>query len=183
MYLLIILARHGKVARGAIAVGRAAYKAVVVPTTLTLRASTLALLARFRKAGGLVVFAGDLPDLVDARPSDAAKDLAATCAKASGDDLEALLSNTVRRVSVADAATGREFAPALSLLREDADFCYLFICNTGEDFHKDSPNVYSFRNRIRNRTKGCDDIVVTLATPCGGTPLELDPETGAESVS
>ena len=178
-----ILARHGKVARGALAVGRAAYKAVVVPTTLTLRASTLDLLGRFRKAGGLVVFAGDLPDLVDARPSDAAKALAASCDKASGEALEALLSNTARRVSVADAATGREFAPALSLLREDADFCYLFICNTGEDFHKDSPTVYSFRNRLRTRTKACDDAVVTLATTCGGTPLELDPETGAIRVA
>ncbi len=174
-----ILARHGKVARGGLNVGRATYKAVVVPTALTLRASTIDLLKRFRKAGGLVVFAGDLPEMVDARPSDVAKTFAASCASAAGDDLEKMLSNAVRRVSIADAATGREFGPALSLLREDADFSYLFICNTGESYLKDGKSIHAFRNGVRFRKEACDDAVVSLAAPCGGAPLELDPETGA----
>ncbi|MBQ6246472.1 MAG: hypothetical protein IJK04_06380, partial [Kiritimatiellae bacterium] len=173
-----ILARHGKVSRGAFAVGRASYKAVVVPSTLTLRATTLDLLARFRKAGGLVLFAGDLPDLVDARPSDAAKSLAATCERLSGDALVDRLSNAVRRVSIADAATGAEFAPALGLLREDADFSYLFICNTGDDYTKGT-NGFHFHRAARERRETCDDAVVTFAGPCAGLPLELDPETGA----
>ena len=173
-----ILARHGKVSRGALAVGRASYKAVVVPSALTLRASTLALLARFRKAGGLVLFAGDLPDLVDARPSDAAKSLAATCERLSGAALVDRLSNAVRRVSIADAATGAEFAPALVLLREDADFSYLFICNTGDDYTKGT-NGFHFHRAVRERRVACDDAVVTFAGPCAGAPLELDPETGA----
>ena len=174
-----IMARHGKVAKGALLVGRAAYKAVVVPSALTLRASTLDLLGRFRKAGGLVVFAGDLPGLVDARPSDAAKTFAASCVQASGDKLEELLSNAVRRVSVADTATGREFGPALYLLREDADFSYLFICNTGETFFKAGEDFPAFHNPVRFRQEACDDAVVSLAAPCAGQPLELDPETGA----
>ena len=173
-----ILARHGKVAGSGLAVGRAAYKAVVVPSALTLRASTLALLQRFRKAGGLVLFAGDLPDLVDARPSDAAKTLATACERLSGDALVARLSNAVRRVSIANAATGAEFAPALSLLREDADFSYLFICNTGDDYTKDT-NGFHFHRAVRERRESCDDAVVTFAGPCAGTPFELDPETGA----
>ncbi len=173
-----ILSRHGKVAGGKLVVGRAAYKAVVVPSLLTLRASTLALLQRFRKAGGLVIFAGDLPELVDARPSDAAKTLAAACERLSGDALIARLSNAVRRVSIADAATGAEFAPALSLLREDADNSYLFICNTGDDYTKDTDG-FNFHYHVRDRKEACADAVVAFAGPCAGEPLELNPETGA----
>ncbi len=173
-----IMARHGKVSKGALRVGRATYKAVVVPSALTLRASTLSLLARFRKVGGLVIFAGDLPGMVDARPSGAAKDFAASCITVPGDKMEEILSNAVRRVSVADAAKGGEFGPALCLLREDDDFSYIFICNTGETFFKEGDDVASFRKQVRFRTESCDDAVVTLAAPCAGKPLELDAETG-----
>lgn len=201
-----ILARHGKVSGGRIVVGKAAYKAVVLPSMLTLRSSTLALLKRFAKAGGLVVFAGRIPALVDAVPSESAAAFAATCAGAEALERGAALDRLCRRVSVADAATGDEFGPALYLLREDADNRYLFVCNTGETFcaadrpaadpataaqpqasatrrfrwsvHPKSSALPLFGGLCRDRKAACDDAVVSVAGPAAAV-YALDPETGA----
>jgi len=134
-----LLARHGSVRRQAgaarLKVGQALYKAVIVPPLRTMRASTVALLERFRAAGGTVVFAGPAPAYVDARPSSAAQTFAAACpqAPAKGPQLAHSVEAVSRRVSILDPQ-GRQIIPALHLLREDRDALYLFVCNMGEDF-------------------------------------------------
>ena len=50
-------------------VGKQRYKTVLVGNMLTVRPSTLDLLDEFMAAGGSVIFAGDLPEYVDARRS------------------------------------------------------------------------------------------------------------------
>ena len=50
-------------------VGAMRYRVVVVPESLTLQSSTVALLERFAGAGGRLVFFGRPPDRVDGRPS------------------------------------------------------------------------------------------------------------------
>ena len=177
-----ILARHGRVRKdGTLAIAKATYRAAVVPATLTLRATTLALLRRFAKAGGLVVFAADAPGLVDALPSKAAAAFASGCPRAEGDALADLLAARCRRVSVADAATGAEFAPALYLLREDAERSYLFICNTGEDFAAAGKVAAQgkglFGAPVRDRKAACPDAVVAFRGAAADV-VELDPATG-----
>lgn len=184
-----ILARHGKVAAGgkdcaaALKVGKATYKAVVVPSMLTIRSTTLTLLKRFAAKGGLVVFAGDIPGLVDARPSESAAEFAAAMPQPTGSALELLLGAKCRRVSIADAATAAEFGAALYLLREDADYSYLFICNTGEKFYGGETayghgGIDAFANLCRDRREACA-AAVTVACAAAGGVFELDPETGA----
>ena len=63
-----ILARHGKVAGNKLVVGRMTYRAVVLPSLITLRHSTVELLRCFADAGGTVLSAGDLPDRMDGVP-------------------------------------------------------------------------------------------------------------------
>lgn len=60
-------------------VGKAEYRVVVMPRLATLRGATLALLEKFRAAGGTVIFADGVPRHVDALPSQAAEDFAAKC--------------------------------------------------------------------------------------------------------
>lgn len=50
-------------------VGAAVYRRVLVPPTWTIRRSTLELLADFAAKGGRVIFAGGLPQYIDAQPS------------------------------------------------------------------------------------------------------------------
>ncbi len=174
-----LLTRHARVTRRGntveLRVGRAAYRAVVVPSQLTLRRSTLRLLRDFRARGGLVVFAGRIAHCLDAVPSDAVERFAAEGPRVSADgpDLAAAVAPAVRRVSIADP-DGTEIAPALYLLREDAERQYLFVCNTGECFSADA-----WQSPARNRRLAFPDVRIRAFEGCAGAPMELDPTTGA----
>jgi len=174
-----LMARHGSVRRTqggpVLKIGKADYRVAVVPPMLTVRRSTLRLLARFRDAGGEVVFAGRPPACVEAEPCPDARRLAARCTKAParGARLAEAVEPAGRRVSVADAR-GRQITPALYCLREDRDAWYLFVCNTGHDH----VGRKSGDPMVRERTKSFDDVRITVASGTRAAPLELDCETG-----
>lgn len=175
-----ILGRRGRVARGSgdgprLVVGKAEYRAAVVPPLLTIRRSTLAVLRQFRDAGGRVVFAGDAPPAyVDARPSSDASVFAAGCSRAAaeGEELVRSVEDLCRRVSIA-GPDGAEIAPALHLLREDSEAFYLFVCNTGHDFRGADGDP-----RVCDRSLAFPSVTVRGFPGCRGVPVELDPETG-----
>lgn len=60
-----IFAEIGRIENGRCVVGEMAYRLVVVPPMLTIRASTIALLEQFAAQGGPVLMAQDEPSLVD----------------------------------------------------------------------------------------------------------------------
>ena len=178
-----ILARHASVrtvkGQPTLIVGKARYRAVVVPPLKTIRSSTLALLRKFRKAGGSVVFAGAVAEHVEALPSAQAADFARCCRKApaSGAGLVRVVEAACRRVSIADAK-GREIGPALYLLREDRDACYLFVCNTGHSpaqMRKSGPMADV---AVKERKAEFADVRIVGFAECDGRPVELDAETG-----
>ncbi len=180
-----ILARHARVAGGGngdgapvFRVGKARYKAVVVPSLITMRASTLKLLERFRAAGGTVVFVGSPATHMDAQPSAAPAALARRCRRVPlrADRLAAVLDPVARRVSI--CGNDGEIAPALYLLREDADAQYLFICNSGHTPQQLGPDMID-PTMVRDRRAAFPDVRVRVRTAAAGAPLELDPETGA----
>jgi hypothetical protein len=63
-----LLAAHGGVEHGRLRLGHMTYGAVILPSLLTLRASTVRLLADFMRGGGRLLAAGRRPDRVDGRP-------------------------------------------------------------------------------------------------------------------
>ena len=173
-----ILARHGMVTktsgRTELAVAKARYKAVVVPPLITMRRTTLAILERFKAAGGTVIFAGQPAQYVDASPLKLVQDFAANCVRvpAKGNDLVRAVELTCRRVSITNLA-GRQIAPALHLLREDKDAFYLFVCNTGHDFRRTRGDI-----GLRDRKEAFGEVQISGFGQCNGRPLELDPQTG-----
>ncbi|HDP35111.1 MAG TPA: hypothetical protein ENN29_08395, partial [Candidatus Hydrogenedentes bacterium] len=130
-----IMARHGDIAtddQGVyLSVGACKYKTVLMPPMDTLRQTTLDLLIRFRKQGGLILFAGDYADHVDGMPSDAAGILAMQCPRISFERKELCdaLESFARRVSIKDDS-GQEISAALYQQRRDGDAHILFVCNT-----------------------------------------------------
>ncbi|MCJ7544739.1 MAG: hypothetical protein MUP47_09300 [Phycisphaerae bacterium] len=172
-----ILARHGRIRRrgpqAVLTVGKADYTTVLVPPLRTIRSTTLALLRRFRRAGGTVVLVRPAPQYVDALPSRQAADLAAGGACAAGLAAAAAVEPTARRVSITDAK-GRQIVPTLYCLREDDDALYLFVCNTGHNlFGRDVKDL-----AVRERRLAFDRVHITVAGSGGGAPLELDADTG-----
>ncbi|MFW6303000.1 MAG: glycosyl hydrolase [Candidatus Sumerlaeota bacterium] len=175
-----IMARHGKVTRGkepSLKVGKAAYKAVVVPSMITLRSTTLALLEQFAKAGGTVVFTDKAPRFIDAQESESAIEFAENCPKANmnPESLAENLDPVARRVSIQDGE-GDEILPTLHLLREDNYGYYLFVCNTGEEFHK-LKNVFKDKF-VDDRTLEFPQVKIIGFADCNGKPLEMDMESG-----
>ncbi|MBQ6165615.1 MAG: hypothetical protein IJK23_14180 [Clostridia bacterium] len=63
---------------GGLHVGKMTYSAVLVPDCITMRKTTLDILKEFAAAGGKVIFAGNIPEYLDAAPSDEVKRFAAS---------------------------------------------------------------------------------------------------------
>ena len=164
-------------------VGKASYRAIVLPSIRTLRPTTIDLLARFREKGGLVVFHGELPDLVNGARDERARDFAKTCPRIPNTDkLIDALSPATRRVSIRDAKTRKEFRSALYLLREDDDNLYLFLCNTGEPIDRLIPGKEAamprFSHPLWERSASAEAIDLTIVTGTVSSAFELEPETG-----
>jgi len=149
----------GRGERARLRVGKAVYRAVIVPRALTLRGTTLKVLERFVAAGGAVLFVEEPTAYVDCEPSDRARRLAdrGRLVPLRKEPLAAALNEIVpQSVSITDAA-GREIAPALYMLRRDGKRHYLFICNT-------------------DRQHGFDSVAVSVAVD--GQAQEWDPTDG-----
>lgn len=112
-----------------LSVGEMAYDVVLVPDCQTLRATTVDRLESFVAAGGRLVFAGRIPELVDAKPSGRVKELAqrAECISFSkGAILSAL--DGVRFVDIRDDK-GMHTTNLLHQVRAEGDTRYVFLCH------------------------------------------------------
>jgi hypothetical protein len=115
---------------GSFIVGRMAYDAVIVPNLRTIRTATLTRLERFRSAGGTVMFAGGVPEFVDAQPSPAAKRLARQCESVAFDENAILAALEPMRLLSLTAPDGSPTTSIAHQLRADGKERVLFLCNT-----------------------------------------------------
>lgn len=110
-------------------VGKMSYKAVLVPDLKTLRSTTAERLEAFAKAGGLVVFAGNIPKFVDGVSSDRIEKLAQRCKKVQFNRAEILdVLNGVRNVEIRDGK-GKLSDNLFYQMRNDGDNKWLFVCH------------------------------------------------------
>ncbi len=152
-----MLSRLAKAAGRRLRVGKAVYKAVVVPPTLTLRSSTLKLLAAFARSGGKVLFLEPVASLVDALPSDMAQKTADACRRlplAADPIVEALAPE---RTVLLESEDGKPVRSALVMMRKTGAKTILFVCNI-------------------DRKQGIDTVRVKLRK--AGLIEEWDPQTG-----
>lgn len=190
-----IMARHGEVIADdqavRLRVGACEYKTVVLPPMDTLRKSTLDLLIRFRKRGGLVVFVGDHPDHVDGQQSDAVSVLAMQCLRAplENNTLRETLEPIARCVSIKDGV-GREISSVLYQQRRDGDATILFLCNTERNHgHKEvevrlqaEGKVVEYdamtgdRFIVASSKTGCWTVFKTGLPPVGSRVFVIEPE-------
>jgi hypothetical protein len=177
-----LMSRHARVVRGqgtpVLRVGKAGYKAVLVPPQKTLRRSTLELLKKFKAAGGVVTFVGEIASAIEGALCDDVKTFAATCPHTPeiGPAMIAPVA-VARRLSIV-GPDGCEIGPALYLLREDNEAFYLFVCNTGEDFVHATCGM-QHQPRVCERKLAFHDVRIRGFAGCTGVPLELNPDDGS----
>ncbi len=110
-------------------IGEMSYKAVLVPDCRTIRSTTLDRLEAFEKAGGKVIFAGNIPKLVDAEPSDRAQKFARNCTCVQFNRTELLEAlRPERTIEILDDK-GHHSANLIYQMRTDGDKKWLFICH------------------------------------------------------
>lgn len=110
-------------------VGQMAYDAVVVPGLCTIRSTTLDRLEKFADEGGKVVFAGRIPEFVDAVRSDRAVEFAKKCTCVSFENAEILNAlKDYRDVEIIDDK-GAHSDNLIVQMREDTDNKWLFVCH------------------------------------------------------
>jgi len=122
-----LLASHGKVDNKGLKVGLLNYKLAIVPPSMTLRKTTVDILAAFQAKGGRVLFVGRRPELVDSEPNETIDTLIAaseTCDSVESvtTAIEPLLE---RRVSVTES--GKELTCAWAMLRKIDHGHLLFV--------------------------------------------------------
>jgi hypothetical protein len=113
-------------------VGRMQYDAIVVPPMRTIRSTTLDRLEAFAAHGGRLLFAGEVPTLVDAQPSDRAQRLAARALQVPFTQPRLLAALEPVRVLEARHDDGGPATSLLHQVRQDGDRRFVFFCNTDE---------------------------------------------------
>lgn len=128
-------------------VGKMQYDTIIVPNCLTLRSTTLSFLKSFAANGGKVIFAGSLPEYVDALPNSAAKDFAEEQTQIGWSKLQILSALKETREIDLIASNGERTENHIYQLRDDGDCRWLFIApvNESEDYYKANSEVYTLR--------------------------------------
>ena len=110
-------------------VGQMCYDAIVVPGLYTIRSTTLDRLEKFAAQGGKIVFAGQIPRYVDAKPNDRAARLAKRCCCISFE--RAFLLEALKDHRNVEIISGKGAYPdnMITQMREDGKDRWLFVCH------------------------------------------------------
>lgn len=170
-----VMARHARVKGGKLFVAKAAYKAVVVPEMLTIRSSTLKLLADYAAAGGKVFYLGTPPARVDGVVSSAAPTAFKAFTPCTVADAASAVAPFARRVSIAQ--DGVETEATLYLLSDRKDALSIFVCNTSLEMPR--PESESNAKFVRERDLDYPRAVLKIFSRKRGDVYEVDAMTGA----
>lgn len=118
-------------------VGQMQYDTIIVPNCLTIRSTTLEFLKNFASKGGKVIFAGSLPEYVDAQENGAAKAFAAENATVGWSKTQILKALEANREIDLHNAYGERSDDTIYQLRDDGGIRWLFMAKT-----EDNPKYY-----------------------------------------
>ncbi len=120
-----------------IRVGEMAYDVIIVPGCETIRKTTVERLDSFRRAGGKVIFLGDAPKFMDARPSEKPRELALAATKIPFNRSALLEELAPFRTLEIRNNDGRLSDNLFYQLREDREGKWLFIAQGKQPSNKD----------------------------------------------
>jgi hypothetical protein len=134
-------------------VGKMEYDVILVPGCETLRSTTLERLETFRNAGGTLIFAGELPTLEDAVPSDRGATLAMRSKRipfTRGAMLNAMEPARLVDIRTEDGVLTTNY---LHQLREDKEGRWLFIARGTIPHNRDMSRFQNLKIRLAGAWK------------------------------
>lgn len=156
-----------------ISIGEMKYQTILVPSLITIRSTTLDRLEAFARCGGRVVFAGNIPKLVDAVPSERALKLAQECTCIQFNRAELLAALQADRLVEIRDDKGKYSTNLMYQMREDGSRKWLFICHVNR-----KNNVLDKREKYYITVKGLHNV--TLYNTVNGeiTPYDVKADEG-----
>lgn len=109
-------------------VGKMAYSAVIVPSCITLRKTTVGILKKFIASGGKVIFAGDAPQYMDAEASEEIQSLCEMAVHVPFNRYAVINAVSSDRDIRIMNTSGKDLHQFLYQMRDDGQK-YLFIAN------------------------------------------------------
>jgi len=166
-----IMARHGSAKGSRLVVGKRSYELIVLPPRIeNLQGKTLDLLEAYVKAGGRLVRFGDLPTLVDGRPSDRPQALSTAAANAVAvEDLaRAVPAATADGFAIRRAADDQGILFHHRRVLEDGEF--LLLVNTSIE----SPTAGTVQSKARGVERWDLERGTVAAYPSKATPQGIE---------
>ncbi len=151
-----------KIGGNPLQVGEMAYDAIVVPGCETLRSTTVERLQAFRNRGGKLIFLGDAPKFVDAKPDPCAKALYLRGEAIAFQRAALLYALEEYRTVELRNASGGYTENLFHQLRRDKDGMWLFLAHGEAPISKNVP----IRQQIKLTVKG------------RSTPIRYNTQTG-----
>lgn len=124
-------------------VGEMEYDTIIVPNCTTLRSTTLDAFEKFRKAGGNLIFTGNIPEYVDAVPSDRCVKLAQNSVVIPHEKSKIIKSVEASRIVDIRNSNSDEAENLVYQLREDNNCKWLFIAHIEYEKNRDVPHAQS----------------------------------------
>ena len=181
-----ILAREANVGGETLAVGRMTYRLVIVPPSITLRATTIGLLWSFIDAGGDVLFVGRPPDRIDGAGDDDIEGITARARRCgdSPDELIGVLEDMLPRM-VSIAEDGRELQCVWAMLRKIKGGQILFVQSHDRDSaHHPRVRLVGRRPVIRWDPETGQTHRLTVTSEDGTIELDLElPPSGSALIT
>ena len=130
-------------------IGQAAYKTIVVGKMTTIRKTTLSILKEFMNAGGHVIFAGETPAFVDAKPSDEVIKLANQAIQIAFDGeqiAKSCLSVISPSLQIKDPESNAVISDIFCQVRKTAEQTIFVLLNKNRDVSYENVSVRLFGN-------------------------------------
>lgn len=133
----------------ALFVGKMKYETIVVPACVTLRSSTLKRLKAFQREGGRVIFAGEVPKLVDAVPSEEILQFSEDCERVTFSRNQILEALEEQRLIEVQNQNGVRVKNMLYQMREDGERKWLFLAHCNPMPNPDLPKKEELLIKIK----------------------------------
>ena len=133
-----IMERHAKVQNGKLIIGTQSYSVVVVPPADCLASNTVKLLKEFKSQGGLVIFVGRIPTMIDGKNTNEIIEFSKECVTVEPENLVSAIPDSLRKIELTYNADKLE-NPILTAVRrfdEQGMTMYYLVnpCNIKHDF-------------------------------------------------
>ncbi len=156
-----IMQRHAKVENGKLIIGTQSYSVVVVPPADCLADNTVRLLKEFKAQGGLVIFVGRIPTMIDGKKTDEIINFSKECVFVESKDLVATIPESFCKIRL-DYDGDHFEEPILTAVRrfDEQQMTVYYLVNPCDIKHNFIATVKGKSATLFNAISGEEEAVV-----------------------